>query len=148
MPIGWATLPTCSPASVRPPRSATITARTEPAAALAAEASPGSQRSGVLETYAVWWIRRGLASAVGDARTIRIRSHASGQLAAIERAERALERLAPGSRSREAIAERTGVSVRRDGNTTSRPQTGLISRVAKTQRQAIECGFAPAMLTT
>jgi hypothetical protein len=37
---------------------------------------------------------------------------------------------------------------RRDGKTTSRAQTGLISRAAKTQRQAIECGFAPAMLTT
>jgi hypothetical protein len=42
MPIRWAALPKCSPASVRPPRSATVTARTELGAALAAEASPGS----------------------------------------------------------------------------------------------------------
>ncbi|MEA2223684.1 MAG: polymerase primary sigma factor [Solirubrobacteraceae bacterium] len=64
-------------------------------------------------TYAVWWIRRSLADAVVDARTIRIPSNASHRLAAIHRAERELERLAPGSPSTEAIAERTGFSVRR-----------------------------------
>jgi RNA polymerase primary sigma factor len=64
-------------------------------------------------TYAVWWIRRSLANAVVDARTIRIPSNASDRLAAIHRAERELERLAPGSPSTEAIAERTGFSVRR-----------------------------------
>src|SRR5437763_3998405 len=64
-------------------------------------------------TYAVWWIRRSLANAVVDARTIRIPSNASDRLAAIRRAERELERLAPGSPSTEAIAERTGFSVRR-----------------------------------
>jgi len=64
-------------------------------------------------TYAVWWIRRSLANAVVDARTIRIPSNSSDRLAAIQRAERELERLAPGSPSTEAIAERTGFSVRR-----------------------------------
>src|SRR4051812_46765532 len=64
-------------------------------------------------TYAVWWIRRSLANAVVDARTIRIPSNASDRLAAIQRAERELERLAPGSPSTEAIAERTGFSVGR-----------------------------------
>ena len=64
-------------------------------------------------TYAVWWIRRSLANAVGDARTIRIPSNASDRLAAIQRAERELERLASGSPSTEAIAERTGFSIRR-----------------------------------
>src|SRR4051794_27179497 len=64
-------------------------------------------------TYAVWWIRRSLANAVGDARTIRIPSNSSDRLAAIQRAERELERLAPGSPSTAAIAERTGFSVRR-----------------------------------
>jgi RNA polymerase primary sigma factor len=64
-------------------------------------------------TYAVWWIRRSLADAVGNARTIRIPSSASERLAAIQRVERELERLAPGSPSSEAIAERTGFSVRR-----------------------------------
>src|SRR4051812_21848550 len=64
-------------------------------------------------TYAVWWIRRSLAEALGNARTIRIPSSASDRLAAIHRAERELERLAPGSPSSEAIAERTGFSVRR-----------------------------------
>src|SRR4051794_32310689 len=64
-------------------------------------------------TYAVWWIRRSLANAVVDARTIRIPSNASDRLAAIQRAERELERLAPGSPSTEAIAERTGFNLRR-----------------------------------
>src|SRR3954468_19108938 len=64
-------------------------------------------------TYAVWWIRRSLANAVVDARTIRIPSNASDRLAAVKRAERELERLAPGSPSTAAIAERTGFSVRR-----------------------------------
>jgi RNA polymerase primary sigma factor len=64
-------------------------------------------------TYAVWWIRRSLANAVGDARTIRIPSNASVRLAAIHRAERELERLSSGSPSTEAIAQRTGFSTRR-----------------------------------
>jgi RNA polymerase primary sigma factor len=64
-------------------------------------------------TYAVWWIRRSLADAVVDARTIRIPSNASDRLAAVHRAERELERSAHGSPSTEAIAERTGFSVRR-----------------------------------
>jgi RNA polymerase primary sigma factor len=64
-------------------------------------------------TYAVWWIRRSLADAVVDARTIRMPSSASDRLAAIHRAERELKRLAPGSPSTEAIAERTGFSARR-----------------------------------
>jgi RNA polymerase primary sigma factor len=64
-------------------------------------------------TYAVWWIRRSVANAVVDARTIRIPSNASDRLAAIHRAERELERLAPGSPSTEAIAKRTGFGVRR-----------------------------------
>src|SRR4051794_8249608 len=63
-------------------------------------------------TYAVWWIRRSLATAVTDARTIRIPPNASDRLAAILDAERDLERLASGSPSTEAIAERTGFSVR------------------------------------
>jgi RNA polymerase primary sigma factor len=66
-----------------------------------------------LSTYAVWWIRRSLANAVGDARTIRIPSNASDRLAAIRRAEHELERLAPGAPSTEAIAEHTGFSIRR-----------------------------------
>jgi RNA polymerase primary sigma factor len=64
-------------------------------------------------TYAVWWIRRSLANALVDARTIRIPPNASDRLAAIARAERELQRLAPGAPSPEAIAERTGFSVRR-----------------------------------
>ena len=64
-------------------------------------------------TYAVWWIRRSLADAVIDARTIRIPSKASDRLSAVQRAEHELERSASGSPSTEAIAERTGLSVRR-----------------------------------
>jgi RNA polymerase primary sigma factor len=63
-------------------------------------------------TYAVWSIRRSLADAVVDERAIRIPSNASHRLARILRAERELERSARGSPSTEAIAERTGLSVR------------------------------------
>ena len=71
-------------------------------------------RRGVkFSTYAVWWIRRSLTTAVKEARTIRIPAAASDRLAAIQRAERELERLAPGAPSVEAIAARTGFSVRR-----------------------------------
>ena len=66
-----------------------------------------------LSTYAVWWIRRSLADAVVDARTIRIPANASGRLAAVQRAEGELRQRSPGSPSTEAIAERTGFSVRR-----------------------------------
>ena len=59
------------------------------------------------------WFTRSLADAVIDARTIRIPSNASDRLAAIHRAERELERLAPGSPSTKAIAERAGLSIRR-----------------------------------
>jgi RNA polymerase primary sigma factor len=71
-------------------------------------------RRGVrFSTYAAWWIRSSLVSAVGEARTIRMPSRASERLAAIQRAEHELRRLAPGRPSPEAIAERTGLSVRR-----------------------------------
>ena len=63
-------------------------------------------------TYAIWSIRRSLADAVVDERTIRVPSNASYQLAKIQRAEHELERSAPGSPSTEAICERIGLSVR------------------------------------
>jgi RNA polymerase primary sigma factor len=66
-----------------------------------------------LSTYAVWWIRRSLINAIGDERTIRIPSSASDRLAAIHRAEQDLARTDPGPATAEAIAERTGLSVRR-----------------------------------
>jgi RNA polymerase primary sigma factor len=64
-------------------------------------------------TYAVWWIRSAVVEAVGDARTIRVPARAGQQLAAIARAEEELR--GPGHRmpSTEAIAERTGLGVRR-----------------------------------
>jgi RNA polymerase primary sigma factor len=64
-------------------------------------------------TYAVWWIRRSLADAVVDERTIRIPSDASDGLARIRRAEGELERSALRSPSAQAISERIGLSVRR-----------------------------------
>jgi RNA polymerase primary sigma factor len=63
-------------------------------------------------TYAVWWIRRSLVNALGGARTIRIPPAAGQQLAAVVRAEDELRRLAPGPPPVEAIADRTGLSVR------------------------------------
>ena len=63
------------------------------------------RRGAKFSTYAVWWIRRSLADAVVDARTIRIPSNASDRLATIRRAERELERLASARPSIEAIAD-------------------------------------------
>jgi RNA polymerase primary sigma factor len=68
-----------------------------------------------LSTYAVWWIRRAVVNAVSDGRIIRIPADASAGLAAIHRAEQDLGRTVPGPVSPEAIAERTGLSVRRVG---------------------------------
>jgi RNA polymerase primary sigma factor len=64
-------------------------------------------------TYAVWWIRSALVEAVGNARTIRVPPRAGQQLAAVARAEEELRELGPGLSATEAIAERTGLSVRR-----------------------------------
>ncbi len=68
-----------------------------------------------LSTYAVWWIRRAVVNAVIDGRIIRIPADASAGLAAIHRAEQDLGRIVPGPVAPEAIAERTGLSVRRVG---------------------------------
>jgi RNA polymerase primary sigma factor len=64
-------------------------------------------------TYAVWWIRRSVADAIADARTIRIPADASAGLAAIHCAEQDAGRTVRGPTSPEAIAARTGLSVRR-----------------------------------
>ncbi len=71
------------------------------------------RRGQKLSTYAVWWIRRSLGDAIRDGRTIRIPAHASSRLAAIQRAEQELGRGVCGPAYAEAIAERTGISVRR-----------------------------------
>jgi RNA polymerase primary sigma factor len=63
-------------------------------------------------TYAVWWIRRSLSDAVGDARTIRIPAAAQRQLAAIQRAEAELRRSGAGGTTDEAIARRAGLDTR------------------------------------
>ena len=70
------------------------------------------RRAGRFSTYAVWSIRRSLADAVVDERTIRIPSQASYRRASILRAEHELERSAPGSPSTEAISDRIGLSAR------------------------------------
>ena len=62
-------------------------------------------------TYAVWWIRRSLMRALASARTIRI-PRGVQQLAAIRRAEDEIRRETGGPPTPEAVAERTGLSVR------------------------------------
>src|SRR3954451_16090193 len=70
-------------------------------------------RRGVkLSTYAVWWIRRSLCKAVGDARTIRIPAAAQRQLAAIRRAEAELRQAGALDMTNEAIARRAGLDTR------------------------------------
>jgi RNA polymerase primary sigma factor len=63
-------------------------------------------------TYAVWWIRRSLMDALGDARTIRIPAPARRQMAAIHHAHGELRRLGPPAPTTEDIAQRAGLSVR------------------------------------
>jgi RNA polymerase primary sigma factor len=65
-----------------------------------------------LSTYAVWWIRRSMANAIGAERVIRIPAGASQQLAAILRADRELRARGGGAPSIEAVAGRAGLSVR------------------------------------
>ena len=63
-------------------------------------------------TYAVWWIRRALISAIGAERTIRIPASAEHQLAAVRRAEDELRCEAAGPVTDGAIASRTKLSPR------------------------------------
>jgi RNA polymerase primary sigma factor len=63
-------------------------------------------------TYAVWWIRRSLMNALCGARAIRIPAPARQQLTAIRLAETELQRLDARAPTTDAIADRTGLSVR------------------------------------
>jgi RNA polymerase primary sigma factor len=60
-------------------------------------------------TYAVWWIRRSLLDAIGEARTIRIPAAAARQMAAIRATDAELRRSGDSSTDK-AIAERAGIS--------------------------------------
>jgi len=81
---------------------------------LARAAEKFDHRRGLkFSTYAVWWIRRSVADAIAAGRTIRIPADASAGLAAIHRAEQDVGRIVRGPVSPEAIAARTGLSVRR-----------------------------------
>jgi RNA polymerase primary sigma factor len=64
-------------------------------------------------TYAIWWIRRAVIDAIGEARPIRIPARAWRQLAEVRRAESDLRKEGAGAVTNEAIAERTGLSVER-----------------------------------
>jgi RNA polymerase primary sigma factor len=73
------------------------------------------RRGAKFSTFAVWWIRRAMTEAVQGERTIRIPPRAARALAAVERAEEELRRQRPGPPSTEAIAARTGLTVRAVG---------------------------------
>jgi RNA polymerase primary sigma factor len=60
-------------------------------------------------TYAVWWIRRSLLDAMGEARTIRIPAAAARQIAAIRATDAELRRSGDAPTD-EAIAQRAGIS--------------------------------------
>jgi RNA polymerase primary sigma factor len=60
-------------------------------------------------TYAVWWIRRSLLDAIGEARAIRIPAAAARQLAAIRATDAELRRSGDAPTD-EAIAQRAGIS--------------------------------------
>jgi RNA polymerase primary sigma factor len=61
-------------------------------------------------TYAIWWIRRSLLDAVGDARAIRIPALAARQIAAIQSARAELDREGRAVPPDEAVARRSGLS--------------------------------------
>jgi RNA polymerase sigma factor (sigma-70 family) len=63
-------------------------------------------------TYAVWWIRRALMDAVGDAQPIRMPPAARRQLAAVQRAQAELRRTRGGAPSEDEVAHSAGLSVR------------------------------------
>jgi len=60
-------------------------------------------------TYAVWWIRRSLLDAIGEARTIRIPAAAARQMAAVRATDAELRRSGDAPTD-EAIAQRAGIS--------------------------------------
>ena len=70
------------------------------------------RRGAKFSTFAMWWIRRAVNEALQDGRTIRIPTHAARGLAAVERAETELRRQGHGPPSVEALAERTGLTVK------------------------------------
>jgi RNA polymerase primary sigma factor len=70
------------------------------------------RRGAKFSTFAVWWIRRSVKGALETGRTIRIPSQAGRGVAAVERAEEELRRQGPGPPSTEALAARTGLTVK------------------------------------
>jgi RNA polymerase primary sigma factor len=64
-------------------------------------------------TYAIWWIRRAVIDAIGEARPIRIPARAWRQLAEVRRAESELRKEGAVAPTDEAIAQRTGLSAER-----------------------------------
>jgi RNA polymerase primary sigma factor len=70
------------------------------------------RRGAKFSTFAVWWIRRAITDAVHNGRTIRIPSPAGRRLAAVDRAEEELRRHGVAPPSADAIAARTGLTVR------------------------------------
>jgi RNA polymerase primary sigma factor len=70
------------------------------------------RRGARFASYAIWWIRRSLLEALGDARTIRIPPSARQQIAMIRRADAELRGLGSPLPSDEEIAERAGLGVK------------------------------------
>jgi RNA polymerase primary sigma factor len=60
-------------------------------------------------TYAIWWIRRSLLNAIGDARTIRIPAAAARQMAAVQATDAELRRSGHAPTD-EVVARRAGIS--------------------------------------
>jgi RNA polymerase primary sigma factor len=66
-------------------------------------------------TYAIWWIRRAVIDAIGEARPIRIPARARRQLAEVRRVESELRKEGADAATNEAIAGCTELSVERVG---------------------------------
>jgi RNA polymerase primary sigma factor len=70
------------------------------------------RRGAKFSTFGVWWIRRAVQDAVEGGRVIRMPSHAARGLAAVDRAETELRRQGRQPPSTEAVAARTGLTVK------------------------------------
>jgi RNA polymerase primary sigma factor len=80
-----------------------------------------------LSTYAVWWIRRSMLDAIGNANVIRVPARARQQLAAVRRVEAELRRAGVSQASDTVVAARAELSVTtvRALRTTARVTTSL-----------------------
>jgi len=105
------------------------------------------ERGHRLAAYAAWWIRRAMLRAIGAAPTIRLPAQANRELAAILRTEHELSGHGRPRPDSAALAERTGVPLRRVERLRRAPYvvTSLDVEVAYSETPLIELVADPAV---